>query len=210
MRRIKFAGLVFVMALSAAGAGSAQDKTGKAIDLTPEEIAEKDGRKACKVAICTAFRTKKPGGDIACNVVKSWRKEQLDKMVAKARASWPWGAVRCTVDIKLPREALLKAIAEPKYDLILDKHAVACTVQREKEQAEIKFSFAPKVHFEGGKAVKARLNWGEITAPTLVKTAMWTATATDNTFNVLEGTVVEDINDFIGAKCDEVKDEWSK
>ena len=58
--------------------------------------------------------------------------------------------------------------------------------------------------------MKARLNWGKITAPTLVKTAMWTATATDNTFNVLEGTVVEDINDFIGTKCDEVKDEWSK
>jgi hypothetical protein len=39
---------------------------------------------------------------------------------------------------------------------------------------------------------------------------MWTATATDNTFNVLQSTVVEDINDFIGPKCDEVKDEWAK
>ena len=80
----------------------------------------------------------------------------------------------------------------------------------EKEPAEIKFSFAPKVQFEGGKAVKAQLNWGKIEAPTLIKTAMWTATATDNTFNVLQSTIVEDINDFVSNKCDEVKDEWSK
>ncbi|MEZ5843326.1 MAG: hypothetical protein R3D27_06275 [Hyphomicrobiaceae bacterium] len=210
MRQKKFAGMVLAIALITAGAAAAQDKAAKPVELTPEELAEKEGRKACKVAICAAFRAKKPGGDIACNVIKSWRKEQLDRIVSKARASWPWGPVRCTVDIKLPREALIKAVSEPKYELKLEPHSVACTVQREKEPAEIKFSFAPKVQFEAGKAVKAKLHWGQITAPTLVKTAMWTATATDNTFNVLEGTVVEDINDFISTKCDEVKDEWSK
>lgn len=39
---------------------------------------------------------------------------------------------------------------------------------------------------------------------------MWTATGTDNTFNVLESTLVKDINDFVSTKCDEVKDDWSK
>ena len=39
---------------------------------------------------------------------------------------------------------------------------------------------------------------------------MWTATATDNAFNVLQGTLVEDINDFIGKKCDEVRSEWER
>ena len=67
---------------------------------------------------------------------------------------------------------------------------------------------AAKVTFEGGKATKAVLNWGQIEAPSLVKGAMWTATATDNTFNVLDGMVVDDINDFISKKCMEVKDEW--
>jgi hypothetical protein len=38
---------------------------------------------------------------------------------------------------------------------------------------------------------------------------MWTATATDNTFNVLQGTLVQDINEFIADKCQEVKDEWA-
>ena len=41
----------------------------------------------------------------------------------------------------------------------------------------------------------------------LAKSALWTASAMDNTFNVLEKTVVEEINDFVGPKCTEIKDE---
>ena len=94
----------------------------------------------------------------------------------------------------------------------LDGHPAGQTwqVEREKEPADIKFSFAPKVKFEKGVAKKASLNWGKIEAPTLVKGAMWTATATDNTFNVLESTLVEDINEFITARCDEVKADWQQ
>jgi len=118
--------------------------------------------------------------------------------------------VRCTADIKLKRADLVKALTEPKHETVLDKHSVRCEVDRDKEAAaEIKFDFSPKVTFENGKATKASLNWGTIEAPTLVKGAMWTATATDNTFNVLQGSVVEDINDFIGPKCDEVKGDWA-
>ena len=39
---------------------------------------------------------------------------------------------------------------------------------------------------------------------------LWSATAADNTFGALQSTVVEDVNDFIGTKCLEVKDEWQK
>lgn len=180
--------------------------------LTPEEIAEREGRKACKVAICAAFHLKKAEGpDIACNVLKSWRKEQLQKMIERAKVSWPWGKVKCVADIRLKRGDLIKAMTEAKYVAELDKHQVNCEIEREKEApAKISFAFAPKVTFENGKATKASLNWGAIEAPTLVKGAMWTATATDNTFNVLQSTLVEDINDFIGPKCDEVKDAWAK
>jgi hypothetical protein len=183
----------------------------KVEELTPEEKAEREQRKGCKVAICAAFHNRKPdGGDVTCSVLKSWRKEQLDSMVSKAKVSWPWGAVRCMADIKLKREMLIKAMTDEKHEAALDTHKVTCEVEREKaEKAEIKFSFTPKVTFEKGKAVKAQLGWGKIEAPSLVKGAMWTATATDNTFNVLQSTIVEDINTFIGTRCDEVKAEWA-
>ena len=195
------------LAVSLAGPVVAADAKVAPLKLTPEEVAEKAARKGCKIKICSAFLLKKPGDDVRCNVVKSWRKAQLDKMVKKARVSWPWGKVKCTTDITLPREQMIQAMDAPKFELKLEKHTVSCVVEREKEPATIKFSFAPKVKFEGGKAKKAALNWGKIEAPTLIKGAMWTATATDNTFGVLQSTLVEDINEFIAKKCPEIKDE---
>ena len=64
------------------------------------------------------------------------------------------------------------------------------------------------VLFKDGKAVKATMNWGALEAPLLAKGALWTATAADNSTNILGGTMVDDINDFIGKKCLEVKEEW--
>ncbi|MCB1483966.1 MAG: hypothetical protein KDJ17_03640 [Hyphomicrobiaceae bacterium] len=181
------------------------------IVLTPEEKAEKEGRKACKVEICAAFRNPSAAGsDISCDVLKSWRKEQLVKMVSRLKVTWPYGPVRCTSSIKLKRDELVKAVSEPKYSTKLDKHSVACTVERENDEpTQIKFEFSPKVDFENGKAVAAKMNWGKVEAPTLLKGAMWTATAADNTVNMLSSYLVTDINDFIENKCDEVKDEWS-
>lgn len=179
-------------------------------ELTLEELLEREARKACKIAICAAFHGRAPGSDIACNVLKSWRKEQLGKMIEKAKVSWPWGRVRCVVDIKLKRETLIKAMTEDQYDASLEKQQVTCEVEREKDgNAEIKFEFTPKVTFAKGRATKAALNWGKIDGPAIVKGALWTATATDNTLNVLQSTLVDDINDFIHDKCMEVKDEWA-
>ncbi|MEQ1615154.1 MAG: hypothetical protein ABL904_20585 [Hyphomicrobiaceae bacterium] len=197
---------------------AAQEKKPEAVgtsipveELTPEEKAEREARKACKVAICAVFHNRKSEGpDVSCSVLKTWRKEQLDKMMSKAKVSWPWGRVKCVADVKLKRADLIKGMTETKYEAQLGKHEVKCEVERDKEaKADINFDFSPKVTFEKGKATKAHLNWGKIEAPALVKGAMWTATATDNTFNVLQGTIVEDINDFIGKKCEEVKDDWA-
>lgn len=195
----------------AAGQDPAKPADAQAEVLTPEEIAEREERKACKVAICSAFHVRKAeGDDIACNVLKTWRKEQLQKMIERAKVSWPWGRVKCVADIKLKRADLIKATSEASYVTTLDEHKVNCEIDRDNEApTKISFSFKPKITFANGKATKASLNWGTIEAPALVKGAMWTATATDNTFNVLQSSLIEDINDFIGAKCDEVKEEWA-
>ena len=217
-RSVAFAGAILA-ALSATTPAFAQatPSTGvavpplKVVELTPEEIAERDARKGCKVKICAAFhKGKADGGDVACSVLKSWRKEQLTKMLQKAKVSWPWGRVKCSADIKLKRDFLVNATRQERHEATLDPHKVVCEVERENAAAaQIKVEFTPKVTFEKGKAVKAVLGWGKIEAPTLLKGAMWSATATDNTFNVLQSTVVDDINDFIGPRCDEVKAEWA-
>lgn len=206
--------LVLLAAIAAASATATADRAAAQVldskleDLTPEEKAERDGRKACKVQICAAMHNRKPGPDVSCNIVKSWRKTQLDKIVGKAGVSWPWGKVLCTAPITLKRDMLIKALDGSKQEADIGKQSIKCVVERTDGNAEISAEFSPKVTFEGGKATKAVLNWGKIDAPTLVKGAMWTATATDNTFNVLQGMVVEDINTFTSTHCDEVKEDW--
>jgi hypothetical protein len=208
--RAALAVAVWSLAIPAAAQGPSPPGAADKPELTVEELLEREARKACKVTICAAFHNRTPGGDIACNVLKSWRKEQLGKMIEKAKVSWPWGKVRCVADIKLQREALLKAMTEEKYEAALERQQVTCEVEREKDgNAEIKFEFTPKVTFVKGKATKAALHWGKIDGPAIVKGAMWTATATDNTLNVLQSTIVDDINEFIHDKCMEVKDEWA-
>lgn len=179
------------------------------IDLTPEEAAEREGRRACKAALCAAFRNPANGQNVACSVKKSLRKEQLEKIVSKAKVSWPWGRVMCTADLKADRAALSAALAAEKQVVKFSPHTVACDIEHEGEApSKITAEMTPEVTFEKGKATKTVMNWGKVEGPTLVKGLMWTATATDNTVNVLGSMITADVNDFVTVKCDEVKADW--
>ena len=132
MPQLRLSSIILVAAIgcSAIPAMAQESKSSgtglKLEELTPEELREREARKSCKVAICAAFRNRKPdGGDISCNVIKSWRKEQLSKMVERATVSWPWGRVKCTAPINLKRDTLIKAMTEPAYEATLDTHKVA-------------------------------------------------------------------------------------
>ncbi|WP_045837250.1 hypothetical protein [Hyphomicrobium sp. 99] len=179
--------------------------------LTPEEKAEKDARQACKVDLCRAFHSKDPSGkDIACHVIKSWRKEQLVKLVAKLKVTWPYDGAHCSTDLSVNNADLVKAMSEPKAEVVFAKHTVTCSIASEKKGAtDFSFDLTPKVTFENGKATKAQAQWGKIEAPTLIKSALWTATAADNTVNILSSSIVDEVNEFISRRCDEVKDQWA-
>lgn len=176
---------------------------------TPEEKAERETRRQCAIAACSTLRNKRPAtGDLTCTVRKTWRKETLNKIMNKGKVSWPWGNARCAGELKIDRAVLVQAMSGPEYEAKFDKHELKCEFDLEKDKYSVKMQLTPKVTFKDGKAVKATMNWGDIEAPTLAKTALWSLTAADNQIGVLQGTIVEDINEFIGAKCDEVKTEW--
>jgi hypothetical protein len=176
---------------------------------TEEEKKEREVRRACAVALCSTLHNRKPDtGDVACSVRKTWRKDHITKILAKGKLSWPWGDARCSTDLKFDRATLVKAMSEKTFEAQFPQHQVSCELDREAEKYQVKMEIAPKVTFSDGKAVKAVMNWGKIDAPMLAKSALWSATAADNTFGVLQSTVVEDINDFIVNKCEDVKAEW--
>lgn len=204
-----FAVLWAAPALADAPADDKATLSSTKIDLTPEEAAEREGRRACKAAFCAAFHNPANGQNVACAVKKSFRKEQLQRIVSKAKVSWPWGRVVCNTDLKADRDVLSKALTTDNQVVKFAPHKVTCTIDHEGEApSKITAEMTPEVTFEKGKATKAVMNWGKVEGPTLVKGMMWTATATDNTVNVLGSMIVDDMNDFVTAKCEEVKLDW--
>ncbi len=176
---------------------------------TPEEKAEKEARKACKIKLCAIFATKDPAGeDVACDIVKTWRQEDITKMLG-GKVDWPWGTAVCQSKLELARAPLAKAMSEPAYEVVVPTQKVRCTLEQ-KEKGEpyvVEIAIAPKVSFENGKAVKAELNWGEASAPMLVYALIYAGTGLDNSTNILGGEVVRMVNEFTGRKCGEVKNE---
>jgi hypothetical protein len=158
-----------------------------ALELTPEEKAQKDARKACKAEICDILATRDPNGpDVSCDIVKTWREATIAKMLGN-KIDWPWGKAVCQSKLELKRAALAKAMSERKYEVTLPVQKLRCTLAQKKEGEPyaIEVSIAPKVAFENGKAVEARLNWGEASAPMLVYALIYAGTGFDNQTNVL-------------------------
>ncbi len=176
---------------------------------TEQERKEREIRRVCAVKVCSTLYKRTPAtGEVACSVQKTWQKELLVKIMSRGKITWPWGNVRCMGDLKLDRAVLIKSMTEKEFEAQFDKHELHCELEAENEKYAVRLEIHPKVTFREGKAVKARLNWGKIDAPRLAKSALWSATAADNSFGVLQSVVVEDINDFIQTKCMEVKEEW--
>jgi hypothetical protein len=181
-------------------------------DLTPEERAEKQSRKACKIKICDILSTKDPqGDDVSCDIVKTWREADITKMLG-GRFTWSWGNAVCQSKLDIKREQLVKAMTETNYDVAMPEHTVRCALAQ-KSQGEpyaVEVAIAPKVTFENGKAVSARINWGEAKAPTLAYALIYAGTGFDNSTNVLGPEVVRMVNEFTGKKCRNLRDEMRR
>ncbi|ODR93582.1 hypothetical protein AUC70_12055 [Methyloceanibacter stevinii] len=176
------------------------------IELTPEEKAEKEARKACKIEICDIIATREPmGEDIACDIKKTWRAESLTKMLGD-QFSWPWGRAVCQSKLNLSRADLAGAMLESNATIKMEKFAVSCELHTgEGEPYVVEAELAPEVTFRGGKAVSASINWGDVSAPLMIYPILYAGTGLDNRSNLLGSEVVEMVNEFTQKKCAEVK-----
>jgi len=193
---------------SAPAANAAPDATKERV-LTPEELAEKDARKACKKKICDIIATRDPmGDDVSCDIVKTWREEDIVKMLG-GKISWPWGKAVCQSRLDVRRKDLARAMSEPDFEMVMAVQKVRCTLAQKDggEPYAIDITLAPKAKFENGKATEARINWGDASAPTFIYPLIYAGTGLDNSANVLGPEVVRMINGFTTKKCAEVKAE---
>jgi hypothetical protein len=182
----------------------------QAVDQALEQriAKEKEDRRDCKIKICDAALNKKADGeDIACKVVKTWTVADLKEKILKDRIDWPFGNAQCAAEVKLARKTLSKVLSGGEVEAALEKRNITCTLDQKdgKDKYSISFSITPVVKFKDGKAVKATLNWSDIQGSAVAKGAVWSTATLDNYTGILDGAVVDSINDFFGPHCDEVK-----
>ena len=200
------AALVLFGLQSAGAQDDPRNRTDIDKDLAEQLYREQEARRGCKVAICGIARTKSMQGEnVACKVVKTWPEIDLKTRILKNALSWPFGHAQCESSIAIDRKLIVAAVSEAKYQAQIGKHDVTCHLHTKdgKDRHKVTFTIDPVVTFENGKATKAALRWGSVEGTTIAKSAVWSATAVDNTFNVLERVVIEQINDFFGPTCDE-------
>jgi hypothetical protein len=93
---------------------------------------EKDKLKACEANLCALVTKKGPAsGDLACALSKTWARDKIKEGSASGRISWGCGDARCSVDLKLPRSAVVEALTKPESTMQFADHTVNCEIERE-------------------------------------------------------------------------------
>jgi hypothetical protein len=163
---------------------------------------EKAQLEVCQRDLCTLLvKRDVSGSNLQCSLQKTWASKKIKAGVEEKKLSWSLGDMRCGVKLDASRQDIVDALAKPEYELKLAKHAVKCEVEREAEVLTVNVDLAPRIQFKGGKAVKAWLGIGEIQAPAVIKGAIWTAAKLEDTFGVVHGDLIKEINEFVYERC---------
>lgn len=105
------------------------------------------------------------------------------------------------MDLSVKRQEMIDALTKPAYEFKLGTHQVTCDVEREKEVMKISVAMSPRFQFKDGKASKAWLGIGTIEAPTMLKGAIWTVAQLEDTFGIVHGDLIREINEFVYQRC---------
>jgi hypothetical protein len=166
-----------------------------------EDKGEKDRLATCEHDLCSILVKKEPGADLQCALQKTWAGKVIKEGVESKKLTWGFGDVRCSLDLKVPRQEMIDALTKPEYEFKLGSHTVVCDVEREKEVMKISVALAPKFQFKDGKAQKAWLGIGTIEAPTVLKGAIWTAAKLEDTFGIVHNDLIREVNEFVYQRC---------
>lgn len=165
---------------------------------------EKDKIKACERSLCSLIVSKKPAtGDLQCPLNKTWsRKTMKDGSAKKIR--WGFGAARCEVDLKVPRQIIIGALSAAEIKVTLPVHTVDCEVEREGSVDKARVTLAPIIEFKNGKAKKIWVNVTDIKAPGVIKGVVWSAAQLEDSVGIFHRRMIKSVNKFIGEQCPKV------
>lgn len=183
---------LILAAFAFAAPASSQD----ALETEKQKLAQ------CERDICGILIGKeKEGGDVSCDLTKTWQQEDIQKGAEDKKLTWGFGRARCSVKLDLKREALINAMSQPEYTLKVDQQPVNCEIERNAENYPITMTLAPELKFKDGKAVGADLGVDNIEGTTIIKGVVWTAATLEQNFGLFEDDLVREVNKFVEKQC---------
>lgn len=163
---------------------------------------EKDKLRACEVNVCGLVVKKAPAtGNLQCAVAKTWHRDRLKEGSATGKVSWTFGDARCTVDLSVPRAAVIEALKAKDGMLQLPEHTVTCEIEREKGVSTVVGRLAPKAQFADGQVKKVWINLKKVDGPTTMKGLAYAVAKLEDTTGIFHKPLVNAINTFLTEKC---------
>lgn len=173
-----------------------------ALALEPTET-EAEQLASCEQKLCRQILDKSPqDGVFRCDLGKTWGGDDLNKGAESKSMSWGFGDARCSVDLKVARQDILKALTAPKHEFSFRPHEVNCTVETEEGTKPLKARLAPKLKFEGGKAKKVWIRLKDIDGPEPLSSFVWSTAKLEDSIGIFHSEMIKQINKFVHRKCE--------
>jgi hypothetical protein len=154
----------------------------------------------CAKDLCSIILSKNPKGpDLACDVTKTWDKEQIQKGADSKNIGWGLGSATCSAKFTIKRADIAAALTGPEAKFKPGKQSVACEVGE--DRYPISATLSPELNFKTGTVTAASLRMEDIKGAVLIKGAVWTAAQLERHFGIFEKDLVREVNRFIQKEC---------
>ena len=172
---------------------------------TADNPAETAKLAQCAKDLCAMIVSRKPSGpDLACDLSKTWQKDEIQRGADAANVMWGLGSAKCSVKVKAKRADIVAAVSAPQATFRLPPQSIACEVGTGKY--ELRATLAPELTFRQGSTTAVSLHMDNIQGAPLIKGVVWTAATLEENFGVLQNDMVREVNRFIKKECPKILD----
>jgi hypothetical protein len=166
-----------------------------------EQKGEEAAIQDCDKRLCAILLERNPqGADLKCALTKTWARSKIKK-ADNSKVSWGFGDARCTVEIDLSREKIVKVIGEKAGTFRVAPHTAHCVVEQDGKLEKVTAVVAPKIVFHNGKAEKIWVNLKSIDGPAAITYTVQTAAQLADTFGLFHHHMIKSINRYIERHC---------
>lgn len=144
-------------------------------------------------ADCLAQLTEGTGEEIACAFPAVM--SRADRKSIRDLTRQIFRDAHCVVQVKFPRKIVEDALAKPDSTLETPPQDVACEVVTTKGRLPVKFTFAPLVEFQDGRAVTATPGMANVTG--VNSWLAWPVVAYVNSSNTIETIMLRVVNAYV-------------